>query len=123
MKPAVLLPHDPPTPPVSFIDLDDVRDPETSAVPKEAATIVGMLGGYAELSASGTGVHVYVRGAPNGVGTFMAPLADRGTIEIYGHSRFTGGTWRHIQDTPANTVPDAQDVITDLVAQYDPTPD
>jgi len=124
VKPAVLLPHDPPTPPVSFVDLDDVRDPETGAVPKEAATIIEMLGGYAELSASGTGVHVYVRGRlPNGVGAFMASLADRGTIEIYDHSRFTGGTWRHIKDTPVDTVPDAQDVITDLVAQYNPAPD
>jgi hypothetical protein len=35
VKPAVLLPHDPPTPPVSFVDLDDVRNPETGAVPKK----------------------------------------------------------------------------------------
>ena len=89
----------------------------------EAANIVEMLGGYAELSASGTGVHVYVRGRlPKGVGAFMAPLADRGTIEIYDHSRFTGETWRHITGTPTDTVPAAQNVITDLVAQYDPAP-
>jgi hypothetical protein len=101
MRPAVLLPHDPPTPPVTFVDLDDVRDPETGAVPSEAASIVEALGGYAELSASGTGVHVYVRGRlPEGLGAFMAPLANRGTIESYDHSRFTGGSWQHIQDTP-----------------------
>lgn len=119
VRPAVLLPHNPPTPPVTFVDLDDVRDPDTGAVPEETATIVDALDGYAELSASGTGVHIYVRGQlPNGVGAFMAPLADRGTIEIYDHSRFTGGTWRHVHGTP-NTVPDAQEVITNIVAQYD----
>lgn len=117
--PAILLPHDPPTPPVSFVDLDDVRDPGTGIVTGEAAAIVDRLDGYTELSVSGTGVHTYVRGQlPERVGAFHAPLADKGTIEIYDHSRFTGGTWRHIEETPPDSVPVAHDVLTNLIAKY-----
>lgn len=117
--PAVLLQHEPPEPPVTFVDFDDVRDPETGEVPFEVAELVDTLGGYAEVSRSGTGLHVYVRGGlPAGVGSFIAPLSDRGTVEIYDHARFTGGTWRHIEGTPMDAVPEAEDVIHDIVAEY-----
>lgn len=119
--PAVLLPHDPPNPPLTFVDFDDVRYPETEIVTTEVSELVDSLGGYAELSRSGTGLHVYVRGKlPTGVNAFTAPLEQRGSIEIYDHSRFTGGTWRHVEGTPRDTVPNAESVIENIVTQYDP---
>ena len=117
--PAVLLPHDPPNPPLTFVDFDDVRDPETGIVTTEVSGLVDSLGGYAELSRSGTGLHVYVRGKlPAGVNAFTAPLEERGSIEIYDHSRFTGGTWRHVENTPRDAVPNAESVIDGIVTQY-----
>lgn len=44
------------------LDLDDVRDPETGAVEEWAMCFVRALDSYAEVSPSGTGVKVFVRG-------------------------------------------------------------
>ena len=119
--PAVLLQNDPPDPPLTFVDFDDVRDPDTGMVPTEVSNLIDSLGGYAELSQSGTGLHVYVRGKlPAGVNAFTAPLEERGSIEIYDHSRFTGGTWHHIEGTPRDTVPNAESVIESIVTKYGP---
>jgi primase-polymerase (primpol)-like protein len=43
-------------------DFDDVRDPETSVIDPWAQDLIDELGGYAEVSPSGTGVKVIVRG-------------------------------------------------------------
>jgi CRISPR-associated exonuclease Cas4 len=118
--PAVLLPHDPPDPPLAFIDLDDVRNPETGEMTCEAAGILGDLGGYAEVSRSGTGVHAYVRaGLPGDRAAFAATLDGPGSIEIYDHARFTGGTWRWLEATPKNGVPHAQLAVDALVEEYE----
>jgi hypothetical protein len=60
VEPAVLLPHDPPKPPIAFVDFDDVRDPETGTVPGEVNALISMLGGYTELSRSEQGVYSHV---------------------------------------------------------------
>jgi putative DNA primase/helicase len=62
------------------IDLDRCVDKETGEVAAWAMEIVAQLDGYAELSASGTGVHVIVRG----------DVANRrkGKVEIYSSKRF-----------------------------------
>jgi putative DNA primase/helicase len=52
--------------PYAGVDLDDCRDPESAALEAWARELVATLEGYAEVSPSGTGVHVIVRGAaPN----------------------------------------------------------
>lgn len=66
VKPAVLLPHDPPNPPITFVDFDDVRDPVTGAVPQEVADLCELLGGYSEANSSGTGIHYCVQHYPKG---------------------------------------------------------
>jgi putative DNA primase/helicase len=43
-------------------DFDDVRDPETGVIDSWAQGLIEELGGYAEVSPSGTGVKVIVRG-------------------------------------------------------------
>lgn len=119
VTPALLLPHDPPSQPVAVIDLDAVRNPETGRISGEAAQIVEMLGGYTEVSQSGTGVHVYGRGClPAGTGALSASLADCGSIEIYDHSRFVASTWRHVEQSPPDRIPDIQDTLTTLVSRY-----
>jgi putative DNA primase/helicase len=66
--------------PYTGLDLDDCVDPQTGAVEGWAMEIVGQLEGYAELSASGTGIHVIVRGE--------VPNRRKGKVEIYSSKRF-----------------------------------
>lgn len=66
--------------PYAGIDLDGCRDPETGELEEWAAEIVRDLDGYAEVSPSGTGVHIIVRG--------KAPNKKRGRVEAYSSGRF-----------------------------------
>jgi hypothetical protein len=102
-----------------LVDLDDVRDPATGHISDEAARIVDRLDAYAEVSTSGTGLHLFVRAAlPGDLGKFIGDLEDIGHIEFYDHGRAVGATWRHVDGTP-QTVPERQSVITDLITEYE----
>jgi primase-polymerase (primpol)-like protein len=66
--------------PFAGIDLDGCRDAETGALEEWAEKIVKAFGGYTEVSPSGTGVHIIVRG--------KAPNKKRGRVEAYSSERF-----------------------------------
>ncbi len=67
--------------PYAGVDLDGCRDPETGEIERWAAEIVRRLDSYTELSPSGKGLHVILKGkAP-------APLK-RDRIEVYSVERF-----------------------------------
>jgi primase-polymerase (primpol)-like protein len=66
--------------PFAGIDLDDCRNPETGELEEWAVKIVEDFGGYAEVSQSGTGVHIIVKG--------KAPNKKRGKVEAYSLERF-----------------------------------
>jgi putative DNA primase/helicase len=66
--------------PYCGVDLDECRNPETGKVDEWAQRIVKDLDGYAEVSPSGRGVHVIVRG--------KTPSRRRGAIEVYSTERF-----------------------------------
>ncbi len=72
--------------PFAGVDLDKCRNPETGELEEWAAKIVKHLGGYAEASPSGTGVHVIIRG--------KAPNRKRGKVEAYSSERFFTMTGR-----------------------------
>ncbi len=74
--------------PFAGVDLDNCRNPETGELEEWAAQIVATLGGYAEASPSGTGVHVIVRG--------KAPNKKRGRVEAYSERRFFTVTGRPV---------------------------
>lgn len=58
-----------------LIDFDDVRDPETGRVHPAVREFVERAGSYADVSTSGTGIHILLRGAlPDGVKAIDAPL-------------------------------------------------
>jgi hypothetical protein len=124
VEPTILIPPASADNDLFFVDLDDVIvDGKISA---EAWDIIEQLGGYAEVSRSflnpekeESGVHAWVRGElPDGCGKVIADLEHRGQIEMYDRGRMTGCTWRHIQGTPKDAIPDAQDVIDRLVDNY-----
>lgn len=66
--------------PFAGVDLDQCRNPETGELEEWAREIVENLGGYAEASPSGTGVHIVVRG--------KAPNKKRGKVEAYSSERY-----------------------------------
>jgi primase-polymerase (primpol)-like protein len=66
--------------PFTGIDLDKCRDPQTGEIEPWAQKIIDAAGGYAEVSPSGRGVHVIVRG--------KAPNSKRGRVECYSERRF-----------------------------------
>jgi putative DNA primase/helicase len=72
--------------PYCGIDLDGCRNPETGELAKWAKEIVDDLDGYAEVSPSGRGVHVIVRG--------KMPSGRRGAIEVYSSERYFTMTGR-----------------------------
>jgi CRISPR-associated exonuclease Cas4 len=119
VKPTILLPHEPGDSGIVFVDFDDVRNPETGNVTAEVATLTDELGGYTEVSRSGTGLHIFVKGSlPDAHGSFIANLDTGGSVEMYDHSRFVGCTWNTVADFPSETVPPAQSTIANIIAQY-----
>jgi putative DNA primase/helicase len=83
-----------PDDPFCGVDLDDCRDLETGSIHEWAARIVGQLASYAELSPSGTGLKIFVRGVlPDG-------RKRRGPIEIYDRGRYFAVTGHHLPETP-----------------------
>jgi putative DNA primase/helicase len=72
--------------PYAGVDLDHCRDPKTGALEEWAAEIVRDLDGYTEISPSGKGVHIIVRG--------KAPNKKRGKVEAYSSERFFTMTGR-----------------------------
>ena len=71
------------------IDMDHVVDAARSLTP-EAARIVELAGSYAELSPSGTGVHILLKSS--------APIQSRrrGNVEVYAVGRYFTVTGRQI---------------------------
>lgn len=76
------------------IDLDRCRDPKTGAVQPWAEQIIVRLASYTEVSPSGSGVHIIVRGAlpPGG--------RKRGDIEMYDRGRYFTMTGARLPDAP-----------------------
>jgi putative DNA primase/helicase len=72
--------------PFAGVDLDNCRDPESGELKEWAAKTVEDFGGYAEVSQSGTGVHIIVRG--------KAPNRKRGRVEAYSSERYFAITGR-----------------------------
>lgn len=126
----VIVPHadfQPDDGPLILVDLDDVidvQDDGTGLMTQEAWDIIQSLGGYAEVSRSMTGAHVFVKERiPGDVDgrEIMEELNECGHVEIYEYTakgRVIGTTWLHIEDTLRHTVPEAQDVIDKLVGEY-----
>ncbi len=81
-------------PPFVGIDLDHCRDPETGVINPEARRVIGDLNSYTEVSPSGEGVHILVKGE--------LPPGRRRTkpVELYDRDRYFTVTGRHVAGTP-----------------------
>lgn len=76
------------------VDLDDCRIPETGTTADWAEDIMDQLDSYTEISPSGTGFHVLLKGAlPEGRNR-------KGDVECYETARFFTFTGNHVEGTP-----------------------
>ena len=96
--------------PLVGIDLDDCRDPDAETPTAWAAEVLDTLDSYSEVSPSGTGYHVIVRGErPEGRNR-------AGDLEVYDRSRFFTVTGDHVAATP-ETVTAREDALATLVEE------
>jgi putative DNA primase/helicase len=76
------------------VDLDACRDPETGVMTAEAQGLIDGLSSYTEISPSGSGVHVLLRGR-------LLPSGRRqGRVEMYADGRYFTVTGHHLEGTP-----------------------
>ena len=76
------------------VDLDRCRDPQTGVIEPHALTIIKPLGSYTEISPSGRGVHILMRGS------LPAGRRRKGTVEMYERARYFTVTGAHLSMTP-----------------------
>jgi hypothetical protein len=77
------------------VDLDKCRDPKTGEIEPWAQDIITRLSSYTELSPSGRGVHILVKGK-------LPPGPRRkGKIEMYDRGRYFTMTGHHLEGSPA----------------------
>lgn len=76
------------------IDLDKCRDARTGEIETWAQDIIRELDSYTEISPSGTGVHVLLRGE------LPAGSRRKGRVEMYDRGRYFTVTGEHVAGTP-----------------------
>ena len=85
--------------PYSGIDIDTCREPDTGQIAEWAWKIIWRLNSYTEVSPSGTGVHIIIRGKlPAGKGN-QATHHD-GKVEMFSRARYFTFTGIHVDGTP-----------------------
>jgi putative DNA primase/helicase len=93
------------------VDLDGCRDPETGQIEPWAKRIVDELNSYSEISPSGTGVHVILKGE-------LPPGQNRkGAFEVYDRGRYFTFTGEHLHGTPkiAESRQEALEALVDRI--------
>ena len=93
--------------PFCGVDLDGCLNPETGEIEGWAQEIIEELDSYTEVSPSGSGIHVLVRGE-------LQPGRNRkGRIEMYDRGRYFTVTGRHLAGTP-HSIESRQEQLTSL---------
>ncbi len=104
--------------PYCCLDLDEARDAATGALKPWAARIVEACGSYTEVSASGRGLHVFVRAAlPGHRGRVRGH--EGGKLEVYDHARVIALTGWRLGGVPRAVRP-AQAVVDALLREWWP---
>lgn len=79
---------------ITCIDLDDCRDLNTGEIDQEAWEMIRRFNTYTEISTSGTGIHIFLRGRKPGE---KAQNRERG-VEIYNWGRYMAMTGRALHE-------------------------
>ncbi len=100
------------------IDLDHCRDPETGKLEVWAQSILQQFNSYSEVSPSGKGLHIYIKGRlPKTVSGRKKPK-----IEIYQHDRYFTVTGNRMKDYPAEIMPRQEELNAFYSKTFDPLP-
>jgi putative DNA primase/helicase len=86
--------------PFAGVDLDDSLDPASGELRSWAAPIVRDLNSYTEISPSGTGVKVFVRGGVPAWCDRHKAQYGKGEVEVYSSGRFFVVTGRRLEVVP-----------------------
>ena len=85
------------------VDIDHCRDARTGALNDTAAAILAHAATYTEISPSGEGLHLFLRGElPEG-----GNKNTKSGVEMYGHSRYFTMTGNRLPDTPDTIAEDS----------------
>lgn len=95
------------------IDIDHCRDPQTGKLSDIASDIIQTINSYAEISPSGTGIHILAKGKLPALGRKNQSLG----LEMYDSGRYFTVTGKHIPGTPV-VVNDAEKAITSVHEKY-----
>jgi len=115
----------------SGVDLDHCRDPATGMIDEWAAAIIARLNSYTEVSPSGTGVHVILRGLlPEGVNgkekKFSGPgYRPEAGIEMYSSLRyltFTGDKLPEAMSEIERRQEELEKIYTEIFGRIEPRP-
>jgi putative DNA primase/helicase len=87
--------------PFCGIDLDECRDRESGEITKLARQIIDRMDSYSEISPSGTGVKIFVKGVLPG----LRRKNPKKKIEVYDRRRFFTVTGHHLPGTPKTMEP------------------
>ncbi len=108
------------------IDLDGCRDPQSGVIADWAKHWIAELDSYCEVSPSGTGVKVFVRGKspfPKGRKTSVADVPKTSDkepgVEVYDHARYFATTGHRLAEFSAE-VNNRQDKLEALAAHFWP---
>ncbi|WP_227356083.1 hypothetical protein [Haladaptatus salinisoli] len=116
--PAILLEHEPDDP-ITVLYFDNVRDPATGEISDEVDYLLDELGGYTEVSRSGTGLNTFMsRALPGDRSMVQFPFRAQGNVEYYDSARFVAPTWQHVEGTPIDAISAAENTIESLLATY-----
>lgn len=97
------------------VDLDEVLDLDTGEIEPWASELIERLDSYSEISPSGAGVKVFVRGEVPAGGIAKLRDQERRT-ELYDRGRFFTVTGRQFPSTPAEIRPADLEVVFDFGA-------
>jgi len=95
------------------IDLDKCRNAETGEIEPWAQEIIDLAETYTEISPSGTGIRMFVRGK-----VARAIKSDLGRVEIYGAQRYLTVTQNHVESTPLD-IREAPKTLAALIARVE----
>jgi putative DNA primase/helicase len=87
------------------VDLDDCRNPETGDIQAWAWEIAQKLNTYTEISPSGKGLRMFLKGE------LKNPGRRKGKIECYVTGRFFTVTGHHVEGTPAAVMDRQQEIL------------
>ena len=98
------------------LDLDHCRNPQTGEIEAWAREIVERFASYTEISPSGTGLHIWIKGKLPPGADHQKNLPGGGKIEVYDCLRYFTVTGHHVKGTPA-TVQDRDKELKSFYAQ------